>query len=113
MEGRFALRICAAAGLILAGAALSGGRLEAGGAAHVITMQIAGFEPQVLTVKTGERITWVNKDFFPHTATADNKAFDSGSIAPSATWDFVAKKAGTYTYICSIHPTMKGTITVQ
>jgi plastocyanin len=113
VQRSFVLPICAAAGLFLAGAAAPGGRLEAGGAAHIISMQIAGFDPQVLTVKTGDRITWVNKDFFPHTATADDKAFDSGSIAPSGTWDFVAKKAGTYTYICSIHPTMKGTIKVE
>jgi plastocyanin len=103
----------AAAGLALAGAAASTGRIEAGATAHVVTMQIAGFEPRALSVKTGERITWVNKDLFPHTATADNKAFDSGSVAPDGSWTFVAAKPGTYTYTCAFHPTMKGTIQVQ
>jgi plastocyanin len=55
----------------------------------------------------------VNTDLFPHTATADDKAFDSGSVAPSGTWDLVAEKPGTYAYRCAVHPTMKGTITVQ
>jgi len=103
----------AAASLILAGAAASTGRSEAGATAHVVSMQIAGFEPRTLSVKTGDRITWVNKDLFPHTATADNKTFDSGSVAPDGSWTFVAAKPGMYTYTCAFHPTMKGTIQVQ
>jgi plastocyanin len=99
----------AAAGLLLAGAAAA----DHAAHDHVVSVQIAGFEPQVLSIKTGERITWVNKDLFPHTATADNKAFDSGSIAPAGTWTFVAAKPGTYTYTCAFHPTMKGIIRVQ
>jgi plastocyanin len=80
---------------------------------YVINMQIVGFDPLELTVKPGDRVTWVNKDLFPHTATADDKAFDSKSVAPSGKWTFVAGKAGTHTYICTFHPTMKGTIKVQ
>jgi len=80
---------------------------------YVINMQIAGFDPPELTVKPGDRVNWVNKDLFPHTATADDKAFDSKSVAPSGKWTFVAGKPGTHTYICTFHPTMKGTIKVQ
>jgi plastocyanin len=109
---RLALPMCAAAGLLWAGAAVSTAGPQAGAAA-LVTMQTTGFEPRVLTVKVGDRITWVNNDLFPHTATADDKAFDSGSIAPSGTWDLVAKKPGTYTYTCTFHPNMKGTINVQ
>ena len=54
-----------------------------------------------------------NKDLFPHTATADAKAFDSKAIAPSASWTWVAGKPGTYAYACTFHPTMKATITVR
>jgi plastocyanin len=78
-----------------------------------VTIENVGFDPQVLTVKPGERVTWVNKDPFPHTATADAKTFDSQSIAPAGTWTWVAGKRGTYTYSCTFHPTMKGTIRVQ
>jgi plastocyanin len=99
----------AAASLLWAGAAAS----DPAAHDHLVSVQIAGFEPQVLSVKTGDRITWVNKDLFPHTATADNKAFDSGSIAPAGTWTFVAVKPGTYTYTCAFHTRMKGTIRVQ
>ena len=103
----------AAASLILAGAAASSGQDEAAAKTFVVTMQITGFEPQILTVAPGDRVTWVNKDLFPHTATADDKTFDSHSVAPADTWTFVAGKPGTHTYICTFHPTMKGTIKVQ
>jgi plastocyanin len=76
-------------------------------------MQIVGFDPPVLNVKPGDRVKWVNKDLFPHTATADDKAFDSHSVTPAGTWTFVAGKPGTHTYTCTFHPNMKGTIRVQ
>lgn len=110
-----AVRVCAVAvaGLGLAGAAASSGQVKAGAKTFVVTMQITGFEPQILTVAPGDRVTWVNKDLFPHTATADDKTFDSQGVAPTGTWTFVAGKLGTYTYTCTFHPTMKGTIKVQ
>jgi plastocyanin len=115
MGERSAVRICAAAvaSLVLAGTAASTGQLMAGAKSYVVIMQIVGFDPQILTLKSGDRVTWVNKDLFPHTATADDKAFDSLSVAPSGTWTFIARKPGTYTYSCTFHSTMKGTIKVQ
>jgi plastocyanin len=71
------------------------------------------YGPAQLTVRAGERVVWVNKDPFPHTVTADNQAFDSGSIATNGTWTFIAKKPGEYAYHCTFHPTMKGQLTVQ
>jgi plastocyanin len=110
----FAAKVAAVAvaSLGLAGAA-SSGQVKAGAKSFVVTMQIIGFEPQILAVASGDRVTWVNKDLFPHTATADDKTFDSHSIAPTGTWTFVAGKPGTYTYTCTFHPTMKGTIKVR
>ncbi len=113
LEPGFA-RTCgaAAAGLLLAGAAAStSGATPA--PARVVVIENVQFSPQNLVVKAGERVTWVNKDLFPHTATADAKSFDSQAIAPNASWSWVAGKAGTYAYGCTFHPTMKGTVTVQ
>ena len=56
---------------------------------------------------------WVNKDLFPHTVTATDKTFDSGSIEVSHSWTFQARKPGEFTYSCTFHPTMKGAIEVQ
>jgi plastocyanin len=113
MAARASARICGAAllGLLLAGTAGSAGQPKAAGA--VVTIENVRFDPQELTVKSGERVTWVNKDLFPHTATADAKTFDSRSIAPSGTWTWVAGKPGTYAYTCTFHPTMKATVRVQ
>ena len=79
---------------------------------HVITIENMRFNPEVLTVQRGDRVVWINKDLFPHTATADNKAFDSRSIEPSASWTYKARKAGEYAYVCTFHPTMKARLTV-
>jgi plastocyanin len=101
------------AALVFAGIAASGSGVPAAGQSHVVVVENVQFSPRGLTVKSGERITWVNKDLFPHTATADAKVFDSNAIAPNAAWTWVAGKPGTYTYACTFHPTMKATITVR
>jgi plastocyanin len=99
--------------LVLAGIAAFSTGVPAAGQSHVVVVENVQFSPPSLTVKSGQRITWVNKDLFPHTATADDKAFDSKAIPPNAAWTWVAGKPGTYTYACTFHPTMKATITVQ
>ena len=103
--------IAAVAGLAWAGATISADVADP--KSYVISMQITGFEPATLTVNPGDRITWINKDLFPHTATAGDAAFDSKSVAPAGTWTYVAGKPGVHAYICTFHPTMKATITVQ
>jgi len=80
---------------------------------HTVTIENMQFSPQSLTVRRGDRVVWVNKDLFPHTATADAKAFDSKSIAAGTTWTYVTTKAGEYAYTCTLHPTMKGKLLVQ
>jgi len=55
----------------------------------------------------------VNKDFFPHTATAKDKTFDSGSIDANGSWAFTAEKTGDHPCGCNFHPTMKGEIHVD
>lgn len=80
---------------------------------HTVTLENMQFNPPQLSVHRGDRIVWVNKDLFPHTATAENKTFDSGAIAAGSSWSYVADKPGKFGYSCTFHPTMKGTLTVQ
>lgn len=80
---------------------------------HTVTIENVQYTPAHLTVRRGDRIVWVNKDLFPHTVTATDKAFDSGSIDVSKTWTLLANKRGTFSYSCAFHPTMKGTIEVK
>ncbi len=70
-----------------------------------------GFEPPVLTVHEGERITWENTDLIVHTVTAGG--FDSGDLAGGHSWSFVARQPGTFQYSCRYHPNMKGKLIVR
>src|SRR5829696_9764263 len=70
------------------------------------------FNPPQLNVAPGTTVTFVNRDTVPHTATADNKLFDSGELAPGASYPVVLDGAGTVTYHCKLHPEMKGSILV-
>ena len=79
---------------------------------HTIVIEGTAFAPAQMTVARGDRVTWVNKDPFPHTATARG-TFDSGSIPPDASWTWVADKAGSFDYLCTLHPTMKARLVVR
>lgn len=87
----------------------------AAGAASGAQVTIKGFafDPATITVKVGDSVTWTNQDSTNHTVTADNGEFKSSDIAQGATFTFKFDKAGTVTYHCSIHPTMKATVVVQ
>jgi plastocyanin len=60
----------------------------------------------------GKTVQFINLDEEPHTATATEGAFDSKALDTNQTWNYTATKPGTYPYICSVHPFMKGTLTV-
>jgi plastocyanin len=72
------------------------------------------FKPENVTVKVGQTVTWTNDDPVAHTVTAKSGAdFDSGTVSPGGRFAFAAKKAGKISYVCTIHPNQKGTITVS
>ncbi len=77
------------------------------------------FSPQNITVVIGTNNTvqWTNKDDTDHTATSrpgDPAAFNSGTIAPSTTYQYTFTTPGVYNYYCTFHPGwMHGTITVK
>jgi len=79
---------------------------------HVVTIDAFEFKPTELTARKDDVVEWRNADPVPHTATGHG-AFDSGAIAPGKTWQFTASAKGRFDYVCSFHPTMKGTLTVS
>lgn len=85
---------------------------QAGARTHTVLIEGMQFRPQALTVRRGDRIVWRNKDLVPHTATAAG-AFDSGTLEADGSWTLVVRKAGVLPYVCTLHPMMKGTLTVQ
>jgi plastocyanin len=110
MKSRRAAAVLPIAFLLLVGA-LRG--VPAAAATHTIVMEGVAFVPQTVTVKRGDTVVWVNKDMFPHTATAQDRSFDSKNIAVSKSWKYVPARTGTFSYICTLHPTMKGTLVVR
>ena len=72
------------------------------------------FTPQTLTVKSGEKITWINRDEEPHLVVSVEKQFKkSPPLDTGQEFTITASAPGTYTYFCSIHPKMTGTIVVE
>lgn len=86
----------------------------AGPAASGSTLSIKDFSftPAALTVKSGAKVTVTNNDSATHTWTAADKTFDSGDLATGKSFTFTFTKPGTYSYVCSIHAAMHGTVTV-
>ena len=82
---------------------------------NTVVIKNFAFDPSSLTVKSGTVVTWTNQDGAPHTIASDTGSpvgFTSDSISSGASYSFTFTQPGTYTYYCSIHPTMKGTIIV-
>jgi len=72
------------------------------------------FNPQTLTVKSGDKVTWINRDEEPHTVVSVEKQFKkSPPLDTDQEFTITAGAPGTYTYFCSVHPKMTGTIVVE
>jgi plastocyanin len=70
------------------------------------------FDPAAVEIPVGATVTWTNTGAATHTATASDGTFDSGELAPGASFSHTFAAAGTFPYICQIHPQMTGTVTV-
>jgi plastocyanin len=71
------------------------------------------FQPMSSTIKAGTKVTWLNKDDEPHTVVGDNGLFRSAAMDTNESFSFEFDQPGTYHFVCSIHPSMVGTIVVQ
>ena len=84
-------------------------------APKTIDVEIKGFQfnPATITINAGDTVRWTNKDSAGHTATADDKTFDTGMLKTGQSGQVTFDKPGTYAYHCAPHPMMKATIVVQ
>jgi plastocyanin len=72
------------------------------------------FNPQTITVKSGEKVIWINRDDEPHTIVSVGKQFKkSTALDTDQEFTITAGAPGTYDYFCSVHPKMTGTIVVE
>jgi plastocyanin len=81
-------------------------------AINAATIKGFSFQPDVLKVKVGAKVTWTNDDTVAHTVTADTNSFASGNLQPGRSFSFTFTRPGTYAYHCSIHPSMHGSVVV-
>lgn len=71
------------------------------------------FKPAEITIAPGTKVTWINKDEAPHTATSTEKKFNSGGLDTDDKFSFVFNDKGDYPYFCALHPQMKAQIKVK
>jgi plastocyanin len=115
---------CAALAAVVAGC--GGGDdnknpMNPGGGTPDVTINITGqngsssYSPSPDTVTVGQTVAWHNANGLTHTATADNgTAFNTSNVsAGSRSAAIQMNTVGTFTYKCSIHPTMTGTLVVK
>jgi plastocyanin len=77
------------------------------------TLTTSAFGANPLVVSAGTTVTWTNNDTIAHDAAADGGMWNSGILSPGQSFPFRFTTAGTFTYKCTLHPNMVGTITVQ
>jgi plastocyanin len=81
---------------------------------HTIEISNFAFSPATLTISVGDSVIWTNGDSVSHTVTSDSgNELSSSPLGNGQTYSHTFATAGTFSYHCSIHPMMKGTIVVQ
>jgi plastocyanin len=70
------------------------------------------YQPDPVVVQVDGKVIWQNQDTAPHTATADDESWDTGTIEKGKIGSETFKEPGTFAYYCEIHPDMKGTVEV-
>ena len=79
---------------------------------NAVAIQNYAFNPSMLTIQKGANVTWTNYDSVQHTVVSDSSAFSSPLLNKGDTFTHQFNNTGSFSYICSIHPYMKGTIVV-
>ncbi len=113
--GRHAATVKLAGGALGAGGALSSlARPATAHAANDTSVTISDFQftPATITIHVGDTVTWTNHGPSAHTATANNGSFNTGVLQKGHSASHTFTTAGTFTYICQIHPFMHGTVVV-
>ncbi|MCL1600016.1 MAG: cupredoxin family copper-binding protein [Actinomycetia bacterium] len=83
------------------------------GANESISIEDFAFGPDGITISVGDTITWTNDESgVGHTTTSDDGVWDSKLLNPGDTFERTLNETGTFSYFCSIHPSMTASITV-
>jgi plastocyanin len=84
-----------------------------GGKTVGVDMKDILFVPEKVTARVGQSVRWINRDDVQHTVKAAKGAdFESKTMSKGDTYSAKLTKTGTIDYVCTIHPSQRGTITV-
>jgi plastocyanin len=95
-----------------AGTGVSTAAPAAPASGNAVNIDNFAFAPATLTVPAGSTVTWTNRDEEPHTVVANDGSFHSPGMDSQATFSYTFTKAGTFDYVCSVHPFMHATVVV-
>lgn len=103
------------AALLCAGAVTFLGTPSADAAGHQVVMSGYAFAPRSLTITAGDTVTWVNEDQAPHDVktTSGPESIHSPMLNKGAAWSHTFTSAGTYGYVCTVHPGMSAQLVVE
>lgn len=79
---------------------------------HVVEIRDFIFDPAQLEISPGDRITWINRDIVPHTVTAIDKSWDSGTLERDESWETRVEAGMQPDYFCVFHPMMKARLKI-
>jgi len=84
-------------------------------APQVVAVKIDNFSfgPQSISISSGTKVTWTNRDDIPHTVVSTEGVFKSRVLDTDESFSFTFDKPGTYPYFCSVHPKMTGQVIVK
>lgn len=104
---------CARAWLALLSAGAVAGCAEAGPRRHQVAIRGFTYEPASLTIAVGDTVVWINEDVVPHTATAADRGWDTGSVGAKSSGQVVISQQGRHSYVCAFHPNMRAELSVE
>jgi plastocyanin len=85
-----------------------------GGGGATVSQEGIAFNPSEVSVAVGDTVTWTNNDSVGHDVTADSfSSGDPGGMAPGRTFEHTFDEAGTFDYVCTVHPGMEGSVVVE
>jgi plastocyanin len=110
---RVVLRRALGAGMggVIAAMGMRVSRADPGGSE--VTIDNFSFAPAVLQVKVGTTVTWVNHDDIPHSILCPKLNVRSHPLDTDQSFSYTFATAGSYDYICGIHPHMHGQVVVS
>jgi plastocyanin len=119
MKTKLPLIVAVALAAAPAASALAGSPQATAAAIHVVKLQHVAIHPARLSIKAGDRVTWQFLDgpSTEHTVTSVAKSgglrFKGTGAHFNGSYSVTFKKKGTYSYVCTIHPGMRGSIVVH